>query len=356
MNEYPRTSRNARIARLKLYASWPLESADIQTNLLLACQEHFDDFSSKDVCYHDLFPHVPYLNQEHQANLLGAVSQYARSLMPGPDDSEVKLSMVVYMLNAVNANLSQKSQAVLWIISETNVLKLVYYLCISKEPTKLDKGRLGSFVCRCLRLYSLSLLLCPHLPVSERRPADDAALLATMTLVHIAELGEAIALLRSTVILESLLDRSRHNYDALLIQIRLYLNLGMSSSAMERYVQLSVKNMQQATISWILYTQISMLHPYPYVCKPSSAKAPPTMDLWESITSALDWHATAGQVISDSTSAMLRESQYNMPFDALELAKLINMGFTKLVLMVEWSRIQRLTNAPSQKDYLDILS
>ena len=91
MNTFPKASRNARIARLNIYASWSHQSDDIQRKLLSACREHFVDFSTKDVCFNDLYPYVPYLKQQHQAELLEAASEHARGLRPGPNDAEVRL-------------------------------------------------------------------------------------------------------------------------------------------------------------------------------------------------------------------------------------------------------------------------
>ena len=256
----------------------------------------------------------------------------------------------------VDNNILRKAQAVLWTISEINVLKLQYYLCISIRPMSLDKTLLEMFVRRCLALYSMSMTLCADVPISERRPGDDAAILATMALVHVADLGESTALLRCTVILEALLNKSKHNYDALLIQVRLCLSLGLSSLAIERYLQLSLKHMQQATMSWILHTHISVLHPYPYVGKPINGKTRPVMDFTENVANALDWHATAEQANSDFLSVMLQKAQYDVLIDTLSLDETIRSGFTKLLLIVEGSRIQRLTGASIRKNYLNCLS
>ena len=236
------------------------------------------------------------------------------------------------------------------------MLKLLYCLCISKEPARLDKKQLESFVCRCLRLYDISLYLNQELPITERHPADDAAILASMALIHVANTGLGTALLRSTAILETLLEGSKHNYDALLIQIRLCLRLGLPSLAFEHYVQLSVKNMQQATLSWILYTHISMIHPYPYVHQHSTTEAPPIIDMSEDITGALDWHAIADQTLSEYMIKMLREGQFDMLVDTLALQRSLKMGFSKLLLVSERLRIQNVTGAPIQKDYASILS
>ena len=177
-----------------------------------------------------------------------------------------------------------------------------------------------------------------------------------MASIHAANSGSGAALLRSAAILETLLEGSRHNYDALLIQIRLCLRLGLPSLAFEHYVQLSVKNMQQATLSWILYTHISAIHPYPYVHQHSTTEAPPIIDLSENITSALDWHTVADQTLSESMINMLREGQYNMLFDTLSLQRSLKMGFSKLLLVSERLRIQNVTGASIQKECASITS
>ena len=89
------TSRNARITRLKMYATWRPESKILQEKLLSACQEHFVHFSSKDACFSDLFPAVAHLRAEHQAKLLDAVSKLARSLRPRPNHHKVVSSPVI---------------------------------------------------------------------------------------------------------------------------------------------------------------------------------------------------------------------------------------------------------------------
>ena len=215
---------------------------------------------------------------------------------------------------------------------------------------------LDFFVCRCLRLYKLSLALDADLPISERRAGDDAAILAVMTLIHIWDLEEETSLLRCVVILETLLERSPHNYDALLILIRLCVNLGAPSLAMNHYLHLSIKNIQNATLSWILCTHLSILHPYSYVSQSKNDEAATVIDVPENITAALEWHASASQLNSHYIYKMLREGQYNMLFDALALDNPLRVGFARLLLLVEWSRIQRLTGASSDVNHSDFLS
>lgn len=180
-------------------------------------------------------------------------------------------------------------------------------------------------------------------------------MLAVMALMHVADFGDDAAVLRCVFILETLLIKSPHNYDALLILIRLCLVTGTSSLAMEHYMQLSIKNMQHATLSWILYTHISLLHPYSPKVQTKSKEALAVMDLPENITAALNWHAVAAQLNSDYICTMLQEGRHNMVLDSLALNKSLSTGFARLLLLVGWVRIQRLTGALSPRDYSDFL-
>lgn len=134
---------------------------------------------------------------------------------------------------------------------------------MSVRPSLADIALFEHFISTCLRLYKLSLPLGKSLPASERRPGDDAAILAAMGCVHLYDMGDKRALLRSVVILEVLLSNSSHNYDALLLIIRIYFCLGAVSKGIIHYMKLDIKHIQYLTNSWILFTRISTLHPHP---------------------------------------------------------------------------------------------
>lgn len=246
-------------------------------------------------------------------------------------------------------------KAVQWLTSEINALKLDYYLVISKHPHYYEKSLLEAFVCNCLRLYRLSRALGSKLPPSERRPGDDAALLAVMALLHTADVEDQIVVIRCITILEIVITASRHNYDALLLLVRLHLLLGTGGMAVDRYSRLCVKNIQHASISWILLTRISTLHPY--------SLSPPSIgkdwfiirDPSENITAVLDWHRSAEVINDKSVNKMLKDGQYNMLLDALDLGHTIESGFAKLIAFVELSRMQRLGAISGEMKYSDLL-
>lgn len=148
-----------------------------------------------------------------------------------------------------------------WIAEEICSFKLDYTLLVSQRTSILSKSLMSSFVANCLRLYHLSLRLERDLPVTERRSGDDAAILAAMGCIRLFYAGEKHALLRSAAILEELLSTSKHNYDALLLIVRLYVCLGAITRAFDHYCKLDIKNIQNLTFPWVLLTRISTVLP-----------------------------------------------------------------------------------------------
>lgn len=227
---------------------------------------------------------------------------------------------------------------------------------MSKHPNYRDRSLLEAFVCNALRLYKISLKLGLSLPISERRPGDDAAVLAAMAMFHLSEHKESYdgsAFMRSCVILSCILADSKHNYDALSLQVRAHCLLGSTSLAIDCYSQLSVKNIQYATLSWMLFYRISTLHPYPS-CQPSLHRFA-AIDPSESLRVALDWHSFAENINQESIVKMLRQGQYNMLFDAFEFGNSLVNGYSRVLIWCELRRVQRLTNASWRKDYRNAL-
>lgn len=147
-------------------------------------------------------------------------------------------------------------------MAEINTLKQDYFLAVSLDIDISDKDLLDSFIGMCLDLYKCSLQIDERLPVGERHTGDDAAILAAMGCIHAFRNGENRALLRCVTVLEILLSHSKHNYDALVMIVRVYIYLGAAKKAMEHYAKLDIKNMQISPLSWIFFTRISTIHPH----------------------------------------------------------------------------------------------
>lgn len=225
-------------------------------------------------------------------------------------------------------------------------MKFEYHFVTSRDDNTQLGSLLPAFVCNCIRLHKSSLQYDFKLPPSDRLPGDDAAILAAMALIRMYRLRHknpawACSLLRCVALLEFANDKSPHNYDILLILVRVYMYLGAGSLAAGKWTELSVKNMQHLTVSWMLFTRISTIHPYP-VAVPGVDGQMITIDPLEEASNALYWHQRASQLNSHSTVGFRTNGQWMMELDALEAKSALQNGFSRLMLLGESSRIRRL--------------
>ena len=231
---------------------------------------------------------------------------------------------------------------IFWITSEINLLKLEYHLIISQDWNVHRVDLLTAFVSNCLRLYRISLHFGFDLPVSDRRPGDDAALLAAMALIRLFKIGRKTALIQCILVLEHMLLQSKHNYDALLVLVRLYMFLGAGSLALDRYNRLSMKNIQHATVSWIMYPRLSTIHPLP-ANYATNGRVNITIAPVNEITNALRWHQSAEDLSRRAVHRMQENGQWGLSLDAFETSRVIANGFARCLLYAELRRIERFS-------------
>jgi N-terminal acetyltransferase B complex non-catalytic subunit len=122
---------------------------------------------------------------------------------------------------------------------------------------------ISAFVTNTLKIYASSLSLGTSLLTTDNQYGDDAALLSVMGLVRLYTLtpSNQSLLYQSIQILETLLQKSKHNYQALLILLRIYLLVGAIGRALDIYPRLNIKQIQNDTLSHYLLTRISTLLP-----------------------------------------------------------------------------------------------
>lgn len=225
-------------------------------------------------------------------------------------------------------------------------MKFEYHFVISRDDNTHAGDLLPAFVCNCVRLYKCSLQYDFRLPPSDRLPGDDAAILAAMTLVRMYKSRKlnpswAYSLLRSVALLNLANDKSPHNYDVMLILVRIYMYLGAGSLALGLWNKLSIKNVQNLTVSWMIFTRLSTVHPYP-VRVLGNDKQMVMLDPLEEAVNALKWHQRASHLNSQSTDTFCANGQWMMQLDALEAKSALENGFSRLMLLGESSRIRRL--------------
>lgn len=342
-------SRNAYLALIRFYIGETRAGRGDQGHMATAFRGYLLNFSHKVICFQDIHHYLPYLTTQRHIELLEFVAQVSWDERPRSRDSEVSIST---RFEGSLADILTKAKTVKWLTREINALKLDYNLIVSQNEDSLPTKLLPIFISNCLRLYHLSLQIGCDLPLSDRRPGDDAALLAAMGLIRLYNRDKKksytsnTALIRSTVILENILSHSKHNYDALLLLVRLYMYFGAGSLAIERYSRLSVKNIQHATISWALFVHMSTIHPQPTKFPSADGKSHTVINPLEEITQILQWYQTADALSTKSLGSMQENGLWNMYLDAFSTKLSISQNFIRHQLFVEGKRIQRLNASP----------
>lgn len=342
-------SRNAYLALIKFYILETSAGRGDQGHLVTAFREYLLKFSCKVICFQDIHPYLSYLTAQRHIDLLKFAAEVSRDERSRSCTSEASIASC---FGRSLADIPTKAKTVKWLTREINALKLDYNLVVSRNDDSLPPNLLPLFINNCLRLYHLSLHIGLDLPVSDRRPGDDAALLAAMGLIRLYNRDEGksyannIALFRSIVILENILSNSKHNYDALLLLVRLYMYFGAGSLAIERYSRLSIKNMQHATISWALFAHMSKIHPQPTKFSSADGKSQTITNPLEEIAQILQWHYTADALSTKSLNTMQENGLWNMCLDAFSTKLSISQNFIRHQLFVEGKRMQRLNASP----------
>ena len=177
--------------------------------------------------------------------------------------------------------------------------------------------------------------------MSDRRPGDDAALLAVMGLIRLFKTGRRHALLQSVAVLEHTLLHSKYNYDALLILVRIYMFLGAGSLAVDRYNRLSIKNIQHATISWALFTRLSTIYPY-VPTQPRTAKVQTMHVPMEGMVQGYQWFEAFEGLSWKAVHAMQECNQWSLSLDSFETTCALANSFAKCLFYTERQRLDRL--------------
>lgn len=195
-----------------------------------------------------------------------------------------------------------------------------------------------------MRLYAAYLLIEEALVPTDRGAADDAVIMAAMSFLVMYHLGDRLAIFKSIVVLEYLISKSKHNYDALIILVRLYLHLGATSLAISRFSRLSIKHTQHASFSWILFSRLSTLHPWPTKL-PNPGASTAMYDPLDEARQALKWHQAAGTLLGKTMSRMISNEQLGMMLGLLETQGALQNGMAKAILNIECQRMQRIRSS-----------
>ena len=217
-----------------------------------------------------------------------------------------------------------------------------------------DAKQMEQFVVRCIALYaSRSESPIGHHRRTDRVPEDDAAILAAAALIRLYYMGNhQSALLRAATLLQHVIAISPSNYEALVLMTMICSTLGNGWGAAEYYSRLAVKNIQTPTVSWLLCTRISTIHPHTpqrYLDKAPAEQA--EYDPMAYLSDALAYHVHLPEISQQETLDFLQSGRY------AGLERVINdgdrnqNGFVKYMLLIEFARTVRLSGSRRKLDY-----
>ncbi|KAF7592889.1 hypothetical protein BBP40_012301 [Aspergillus hancockii] len=237
-------SRNAQLAHLDLIHSGVLADNSKMEDLISACQGYFNSNKNKLYCFGDLQPYLSVVDK-------GSLSEFVEYAKDQAENIQTDTFKGVATINA---------------------FKFEYCFILSADETNVTKSQVEDFVLRCLQVYRKTdrpeRSSAPS--TIESQPSDDLCLLAAMSLIRFSgawisgskdQIPDTI-LIRAAAILEHLLLDSPHNYQALLLLVRIYLRLGAGSLALKTFSKLSVKQMQFETVAHNFYTRLATIHPH----------------------------------------------------------------------------------------------
>ncbi|KAL2007064.1 hypothetical protein VTN00DRAFT_8502 [Thermoascus crustaceus] len=316
-------SRNAQLARLEL-VHWKVQSgSQTADDLLSACQVYLDRNSNKLYCFDDLQKYLVALGKDSILKFLEHVASHVEEQSSGKVDDPFQG------------------------VAKINALKFEYCFKLSSDDSSVSKEQVEDFVSRCLKAYrSLARPSQDSSPSTiESQPSDDLCIIAAMSLIRfdaVAKQGKAPSpvLIRAAGVLEHLLVNSPHNYQALLLLVRIYLLLGAGSLALKTFSKLSVKQMQFETVAHNLFTRLSTIHPH---------SAPPIegaefrdFDPQSALAVALTFYRNADFTTTRSRTSGLEYGSYVNVEGSIELQKRLRQSICRRMWALDVRRMQRL--------------
>ncbi|KAL9031855.1 MAG: hypothetical protein Q9196_000169 [Gyalolechia fulgens] len=321
-----------------------------EADLVEACLTYFKVYGKKQFCYNDLEIFVQGFNpvstqsflQEAKLWCLGEQrSFFGQDQVRDLDDPDMEP-----MYDAA------------YLIMQVNLLKLEYHLVHSRwEGSANTEDAIGieKFIVQCIEIYISAVWSYPVAenagPPTERLPGDDAGLLAAIGLIRLGLIGNRQhALLQAVAILQHLTQKSPFNYEALVTLTVLYTRIGAGWLAAECYSRLSIKNIQFPTLSWLLCTRISTIHPHSPLINFKTPSEKVDADAIQHLSRALDYHLHLCETDQQEIYDFLEAGQYANLLQAMGNSVYNQLGFTRYMLLVEWARLERFSGAPSKVD------
>ncbi|KAJ5258962.1 hypothetical protein N7524_010518 [Penicillium chrysogenum] len=323
--EFIPKSRNAHIALMDTVLTGFKRGERTEDDLFVVCQRYFDQHKHKLYAFKDLRGVL----ETRDDALIHRVAQHCMDSVEGKPDDAIPLinAYKLHYCDRISGNKNASKSSI-----ETLVRNCLYFydaftlLAKTQDPKKESQPDTASTM--------------------ESRPTDDFCIIAAMALLQPIPVGQTsekvnnTALIRAASILERLLIDSPHNYEAVLMLIRIYLLLGAGSIALRWFGKLSVKQMQYESVAHNLFTRFATIHPHP--APPIEGAEYKDFDAQVAFIAALDFYRNANVTIKNSLIKGLDDGNYVGLDDTIELRRRIGDSICRRMWALDLRRIQRI--------------
>ena len=224
---------------------------------------------------------------------------------------------------------------------EINCLKLEYLLRVSWPnhknggPSELDSFLKNSF--------SLLKIARSSKPFQGR----DLCYIIVLALLRILLMTDEtyhknMLFMQIICLLESFIKYEPNDRQILLLISRLYGCLGFGSAHMCQYNRLRIKDVLNEPLAYILYTRISLNHPYPFAPSDSGTLEEYSRDPNVGAARIIGKYASAIDTVTRLTSETHKNPVYNRISEYADLKRKLNGSRTKQIVVLEQRRMNRI--------------
>ncbi|RKF64168.1 Phagocyte signaling-impaired protein [Erysiphe neolycopersici] len=366
--------RNASLAYVKFHFQncipFSNDSENIKNNSLsietIALIKYLYEYGDTYTVYGDLRPFLEVLRPSERSKIFSILMSNVGTVdLACHDEQNKSLISIVGKISSTDLSCSSG------MVRASNNLKFKYLLtCSFPEQKFYNDSRHGIIPLyeisrEAMSLYKTAIKSSDHITKNllktDRHPIDDMALLASMCIVKISLLekrneneflnnNEFSQILQAALILEFALKYSKHNFQILLLLLRLYSYLGCGSLAMRIYQRLAIKQVQLDTLSYTFFDRISTFHPHPFENFPGGVtdlRSPA-----EHLRKQQKFYEEVNGQISSNIRSSFHYGSYNSIFEMKEVSDRLKHSISAVSGLVEIRKISRIL-APS--NYLDAL-
>ncbi|KAL8674694.1 MAG: hypothetical protein Q9168_000926 [Polycauliona sp. 1 TL-2023] len=333
-------------------------------NLATKAFEYFEAYGHKTFCFNDLQPYLGAMQPPVVQSFLQKIGVWLEERGYGLFQDQDKVGFFYALTYDKILLTHQQLFDAKLVMSKTNSLKFEYLLIHSRDK-KADEVTEGAdienFIIECIQCYDFGLKNSGNnvekpRASAERFPGDDAGLLAAAAIVKFSRGSQDNKMLQAMMLLDELSTRSPAMYEVFGTLILLYVRIGAGSLAARTYHGLSIKNIQLPTLSWLLWTRLSTIHPHGVISK--NRMLPNDLgvntagtDPLQHLKQGLDYHMFVRETDQQEILEFLEAKQYASLHRAIDNSLHNHNGFVKYLLFTEWARTVRLTGSENKRDY-----